>query len=122
MEATSITLTIGTTSVEATLNDTATARALEASLPLAIPICCCGVDLCGHLPHALPYTQAQVRRGWANGDINYNPGGEWLAVFVADEENSMRYGGQVTVGHVTGPLDALKGIEGEQNLRITRRD
>ena len=29
-----------------------------------------------------------------------------------DEENSTRYGGQVTLGHVVGPLDALRELEG----------
>jgi len=123
---TKIVLDFGGVLVPASLNDSATARAFAESLPATIRVRACGIDVCGRAPQALPYTQSQVRRGWSNGDINYNPGGNWFAVFFADEENSMRYGDQVNIGRIDGSLDSLRqlgenaGASGPFELAIRR--
>ena len=69
------------------------------------------VGCCGQLSFSLPHDAAGVHPGWSDGDLNYKPEGDWLALFFDDERNSARYGGQVTLGHVVGPLDALRGLE-----------
>ena len=93
------------------LNGSAAARALVARLPQTLPMSVSSVGCCGQLPFSLPHNAADVHPGWSDGDLNYKPEGDWLALFFDDEKNSARYGGQVTLGHVVGPLDALRGLE-----------
>lgn len=71
-----------------------------------------GVGRCGGLPLSLPHDPAGLHGGWMDGDLNYKPSGNWLALFYDDEENSERYGGWVAVGHVRGPVEALRELEG----------
>lgn len=104
--------------VHATLSESAAAQELAAHLPLTLRMSGTGIDLTGQLPFSLPCDSDCIHRGWENGDINYCPCGNWLAVLFADEENSARYGGQVTLGRVDGPLDALRGLSGSHEARI----
>ena len=104
--------------VRAALSESAAAQKLAAHLPLTLRMSGAGIDLTGQLPFSLPCDSARLHRGWENGDINYCPCGNWLAVLFADEENSARYGGQITLGRVNGPLDALRDLEGAYDVRI----
>lgn len=106
-------------SATALLKDTASADAFAELLPLSLTACCTGVALCAAMPCALPIDAGEVHRGWCDGDIAYNPAGGWLSVLIGDEENSLRYGDQVTLGHIEGDLEALRALEGRQPLRIT---
>ncbi len=114
-----IRLDFDTCSATALLKDTASAAAFTELLPLSLTACCTGVALCAAMPCALPIAADAVHRGWCNGDIAYNPTGGWLSVLVGDEENSLRYGDQVTLGHIEGDLEVLCALEGRQQLRIT---
>lgn len=105
-------------SVTVLLKDTASADAFVELLPLSLTACCTGVALCAAMPCALPVDADEVHRGWCNGDIAYNPAGGWLSVLIGDEENSLRYGDQVTLGHIEGDFEALRALEGRQALRI----
>ena len=105
-------------SVTVLLKDTASADAFAELLPLSLTACCTGVALCAAMPCALPIDAGEVHRGWCDGDIAYNPAGGWLSVLIGDEENSLRYGDQVTLGHIEGDLEALRALEGRQALRI----
>ena len=102
-------LRIGEVTVPVELNGSAAARALAARLPLELSMSVSSVGCCGQLPFSLPHDAADVHPGWCDGDLNYKPEGNWLALFFDDERNSARYGGQVTLGHAVGPLDALQG-------------
>ena len=117
---TRINLRFGDVSVPAELNETQTARAFTEKLPTTIRVNGTGIDFCGHMPFSLPYEDAQVGRGWTNGDVNYNPGGGWFALLYDDEENSSRYGDQVNMGRVTGSLDALHELSGSFDLVVER--
>lgn len=117
-----IQLDFGDVQVPATLNDTDTARVFAQALPLTVQVSGTGIDFCGTLPLDLPYEPDQVGYGWTDGDVNYNPQGGWFALLFADQENSGRYGDQVNLGRVEGPLDALRTLQGSFSLRITRRE
>lgn len=104
--------------ISALLNDTAAARSLVAGLPVTVRMSASAVGICGAAPFELPVDSAHVHRGWANGDINYNPGGGWLAVFYEDEENSRRYGDQLTIGRVEGSLASLRALVGSYDVVI----
>lgn len=113
-----IAMHFGRTVVHGLLDERPCAGALAMRLPLTIPMSASRVGCCGVLPFELPYEGEAVHRGWANGDINYSPAGRWLAVFFDDEENSRRYGGQLTIGHIEGSPDQLHGLAGVYDVRI----
>ena len=102
-------LRIDEVAVPVELNGSAAARALADRLPQELSMSVSSVGCCGQLSFSLPHDAADVHPGWSDGDLNYKPEGDWLALFFDDERNSARYGGQVTLGHAVGPLDALRG-------------
>ena len=116
-----IAMHFGDVNVSARLNDTAAARAFVALLPVTVRMSASAVGICGAAPFRLPADPASVHRGWVNGDINYNPGGGWLAVFFDDEENSLRYGDQLTIGRIAGPLAPLHALAGTYDVLIEAR-
>ena len=111
-------LRIGEVVLPVELNGSDAARALAARLPQTLSMGVSSVGCCGQLGFSLPHDAADVHSGWSDGDLNYKPEGNWLALFFDDEENSARYGCQVTLGHVDGPLDALRGLSGTHGVRI----
>ena len=112
-------LRIGEVAVPVELNGSTAARALAARLPLGLSMSVSSVGCCGQLPFSLPHDAADVHPGWSDGDLNYKPEGDWLALFFDDEKNSARYGGQVTLGHAVSPLDALRRLEDTHGVSIT---
>ncbi len=111
-------LRIGEVTVPVELNGSAAARALADRLPQELSMSVSSVGCCGQLPFSLPHDATDVHPGWSDGDLNYKPEGDWLALFFDDERNSARYGGQVTLGHAVGPLDALRGLERTYEVKI----
>ena len=114
-----IAVRLGDVTVHATLNETPAARALAERLPLTLRMCASTVGCCGALPFSLPADPALVHRGWTDGDLNYNPSGGWLAIFFDDERNSMRYGDQLTIGRVDGPLEVLRALDGRLDVLLS---
>lgn len=114
-----IAVRLGDVTVRATLNETPAARALTERLPLTLRMCASTVGCCGALPFSLPADPALVHRGWTDGDLNYNPSGGWLAIFFDDERNSMRYGDQLTIGRVDGPLEVLRALDGRLDVLLS---
>lgn len=111
----------GDVAVSARLNDTAAARAFAALLPVTVRMSASSVGICGAAPLELPVDSARIHRGWTNGDINYNPGGGWLAVFFDDEENSQRYGDQLTIGRIEDGIEELCRLTGSYDVTIEAR-
>lgn len=114
-----IAVRLGDVTVHATLNETPAARALAERLPLVLRMSASTVGCCGALPFSLPADPALVHRGWTDGDLNYNPSGGWLAIFFDDERNSMRYGDQLTIGRVDGPLEVLRALDGRLDVLLS---
>lgn len=114
-----IELRIGELTIPVEMNGSAAARALAARLPQTLPMGVSSVGYCGQLPFSLPCDAVDIHPGWSDGDLNYKPEGDWLALFFDDERNSARYGGQVTLGHAVGPLDALRELELTEDAFIT---
>ena len=115
-------LRIGEVVLPVELNGSTAAQTFAAHLPQTLRMSVSSVGCCGQLPFSLPHDAADVHPGWSDGDLNYKPEGDWLALFFDDERNSARYGGQVTLGHVVGPLDALRGLTGTVDVRIERTE
>lgn len=114
-------LRIDGVAVPVELNGSATANVLANHVPLELSMSVSSVGCCGQLPFSLPHDAVDVHPGWSDGDLNYKPEGNWLALFFDDERNSARYGGQVTLGHATGSLDALRKLTGTNDASITIR-
>lgn len=114
-----IAVRLGDVTVRATLNETPAARALAERLPLTLRMCASTVGCCGALPFSLPADPALVHRGWTDGDLNYNPSGGWLAIFFDDERSSMRYGDQLTIGRIDGPLEVLRALDGRLDVLLS---
>ena len=112
-------LRIGEVAVPIELNGSDAACALASRVPLELSMSVSSVGCCGQLPFSLSCDAADVHPGWSDGDLNYKPEGDWLALFFDDGSNSARYGGQVTLGHAVGPLDALRGLAGSHDASIT---
>lgn len=112
-------LRIGEIVVPVELNGSAAACMLAERLPQALSMSTSSVGCCGQLSFSLPCDAADVHPGWSDGDLNYKPEGDWLALFFDDERNSARYGGQVTLGHAADSLDALRKLSGTNDASIT---
>ena len=117
-----IVMCVGGATVTVRLSDTAVARALAAHLPLELRMSVSSVGYCGQLPFSLPHGAIDIHPGWSDGDLNYKPEGDWLALFLDDERNSARYGGQVTLGHAEAVPVALHGLTGTFDVRIERAE
>ena len=115
-----VTVAMDGCAVAGELNDTLPARALAKLLPLDLTFTGTGIALCAPLPVELPCDDALIHCGWRDGDINYSVQGGWLAVLCGDEENSGRYGGQCTIGHIEGSLERLRRLTGAHAARIVR--
>ncbi|MBE5023723.1 hypothetical protein INF26_02495 [Olsenella sp. DSM 107455] len=115
-------LRIGEVAVPVELNGSAAARALAARLPQTLSMSVSSVGCCGQLGFSLPCDAADVHPGWSDGDLNYKPEGDWLALFFDDEKNSARYGGQVTLGRAAGSLDALHDLAATHDVLIENAD
>ena len=112
-------LQIGEVAAPVELNGSAAAHALAARLPQTLSMSVSSVGCCGQLGFSLPHDAADVHPGWCDGDLNYKPEGDWLALFFDDERNSLRYGDQLTIGRVEGPLDALRSLDGRLEARVS---
>lgn len=110
------------TIIFAELNDTETAKAFAEKLPATITVSGTGIDFCGHIPWTLPYEQSQVKYGWKNGSVNYNPEGGWFALLFDGEQNSSSYGDQVNIGHITSNLSILRNLEGSFDVLIEKAE
>ena len=64
---------------------------------------------------------AQVGRGWRNGDVNYNPRGGWFAVFFAGEEESQAYDDQLNMGRLAdGAVETLASVSDVSVVEIRK--
>ena len=73
------------------------------------------------MEQSFPYDAAQVGYGWSNGDINYNPGGGWFAVFFDGEDTSGSYGDQLNMGRLDdGAIETLRGLKGSYDITIRK--
>jgi hypothetical protein len=107
-----IRLTAGATVLDATLDDNATARDFASLLPLTLQM----DDLFkrekfGHLPRSLAPGGAP-KFSYAIGDIVYWAPGPDIAVFYAQDGESIPEPGIVVLGEVDSGAEALKQIDG----------
>ena len=114
---TKINMYFGDTLITGVLNDSETAQALIAKLPMTQHVSRYAHDFCG-VTDELPYNEEDVHYGWLNGDIDYALNAPYFTILFEDEEVSEQYGYQVNIGVITTPLADLSALDGSFDVRI----
>ena len=114
---TPIKMHFGDTVIPGRLNDSVTAKAFIAKLPLTVNMNRYSHDFCGRFDE-LPYEESAVHYGWLNGDIDYAIDAPRFTILFADEENSEQYGYQVNIGVIDCPLSAISALQGSYEVYI----
>lgn len=114
---TKINMHFGDTVIPGVLNDSETAKALIAKLPLTQHVSRYAHDFCG-TTEPLPYKEDEVHYGWLNGDIDYATDAPYFTILFEDEAVSEQYGSQVNIGVITCPLKDIAGLQGSYDVRI----
>lgn len=115
---TPVMLTVGSTKIPATLNDTRTAQGFLQKLPFTISLQRYEVDYCA--PTApLDTDQKETQHGWSNGDIGLFGG--WFTLLFDGEESSVNTPGVMVIGHIDQPhLDQVKQLGDAITLTVER--
>ena len=114
---TKINMYFGDTLITGVLNDSETAQALIAKLPMTQHASRYAHDFCG-VTDELPYNEEDVHYGWLNGDIDYALNAPYFTILFEDEDVSEQYGYQVNIGVITTPLADISALDGSFDVRI----
>lgn len=114
---TKINMYFGDTVIPGVLNNSETAKALIAKLPLTQIVNRYSHDFCG-VTEKLPYNENEEHYGWLNGDIDYATGAPYFTILFEDEDASEQYGNQVNIGVITCPLEQIANLNGSFDVRI----
>jgi hypothetical protein len=114
---TKINMYFGDTLITGVLNDSETAKALIAKLPMQQHVSRYSHDFCG-VTEELPYKEEDVHYGWLNGDIDYARDMPYFTILFEDEDVSEQYGHQVNIGVITTPLADISNLKGDYDVRI----
>ena len=121
-KGTRINLHFGETVIPAILNDSETARALLARLPLTQRMTRYSHDFCGVMESPLPYREDEVHYGWLNGDIDFARDGNYFTILFEYEKNSWQYGHQINIGVLACELSRIASLRGSYDVRIERAE
>lgn len=114
---TKINMYFGDTVIPGVLNNSETAKALIAKLPLTQTVNRYSHDFCG-VTEKLPYNENEEHYGWLNGDIDYATDAPYFTILFEDEDVSEQYGNQVNIGVITCPLEQIANLNGSFDVRI----
>lgn len=123
MEETKIILTIGTRELNGHLNTSKSAQSFKSKLPLtnSMTLWSMGAekDYCGESID-IDYDPSEVHDGFKNGDIVYyvENGANELVIFVSGEEDSDKFKGNITLGHIDEPCKVLESLPKHINVRF----
>ena len=117
-KGTRINMHFGDTVIPGILNDSETARALIARLPLKQRMTRYQHDFCGVMEQPLPYQEEEFHYGWLNGDIDFARDGNYFAILFDDESHSEQYGHQINIGVIDCPLSKISELRGSFDVRI----
>jgi hypothetical protein len=113
-------LAFGSTTLNGRLNDTSTARALAAQLPLTLPFRdLMGQEKVAELPQVLPLTGVPESDDPVPGDIGYWVPDGRLVLYYGDVGN---YSGIVRIGRIDGDLTILPGQNDGFEVTLARAD
>lgn len=109
-----IQITAGNVSVRAHLNETASASAIWAALPLQATACRWGDEIYFSVPVQLP-EETGARQDMTVGELGYWPAGTAFCIFfgptpVSDGPEPRAYSNVNPFGHVVDELDMLHSV------------
>lgn len=107
-----IAIQLGEVVVTAYLTDTQVAKTLIAHLPLTTMACTGINDACGQIM-PLPYQASDVQGGWFNGDICYDPSGDWFSIYTGGE-NAKPHLREIFLGQLANAND-IKLVNSQLN-------
>lgn len=112
-----ITITDGTTTLRAVLNDTKAARDFVKRLPFTVSGYDSGIDYCCSAASGL-YDPMETQTGWKNGDISL--GGGWFALLYGGQEQSSDYRNMMIIGHIRDEdLGLVKKLPQRVTLKVS---
>ena len=114
---TRINMHFGDTVISGVLNDSETAKALIAKLPMTQHVNRYSHDFCG-VTEELPVGDEGEHFGWLNGDIDYATDAPYFTILFEDEDVSEQYGSQVNIGVITCPLAQIAALQGSYDVLI----
>ena len=119
-----ITISAGGVRATATLNDSATADAIWAALPLAAPGNRWGDEIYFEIPVRQPQAD-DARQGLEPGDLGYWPVGHAFCIFfgptpVSIDEQPRAYSPVNIVGRVVGDATRFKTVQAGTLVRLER--
>lgn len=106
---TKISLTIGNKVIPAVLYDTAPAKDLMAKLPVTVSLNRGPVDYCGGIS-PIKYGQADVRKGYRNGDLAFWIPGRDFVIFTDKEESSANVSDIVILGRIQADIKEVREL------------
>jgi hypothetical protein len=113
-------IVVGPTTFNGRLNDTSTARALAAQLPLTLPFRdLMGQEKVAELPEALPLTGVPEGDDPVPGDIGYWVPDRRVVLYYGDVGN---YSGIVRIGSIDGDLKILRDQSDGFTVTLARAD
>jgi len=113
---TAITLTVGSTVIPATLNDTLAAQRFKEKLPFAITLERYADDYCASAA-PLETDDAERQTGWRNGEIGYFGG--WFTILFGGQERSRSTTAVMIIGSVDdGHLDEVRELGSSITLTV----
>lgn len=116
--ATKMSITVGSHTLTATLENNATAQAFAEKLPITLPMMdLYGREMCYRFPEALPADDARTR-GYEVGEIVYYPPMHSFVIMYA--QNGERFQMQ-SIGRVEGNVSVFDGI-GDVDVRFEKSE
>ena len=112
LSPTEIAIQLGEVVVTAYLTDTQASKTLIAHLPLTTMACTGITDACGQIMR-LPYQASDVQGGWFNGDICYDPSGDWFSIYTGGE-NTKPHLREIFLGQLANAND-IKLVNSQLN-------
>ena len=116
-----IMLTIEGRDYPAILYDNPAAKDLLSRLPLTVSLNRGGRDYCGDIP-TIKYDQAQVQKGYRNGQLAYWISGQDFVIFIEKEESGASVDGVVVLGELTGDYQTLFNLGRSITVAIVRAE
>lgn len=119
-QPTQINLVINGYKYPAELNDTTTAQAILAKLPMTVTVSQGMHDCCGTTDH-FPYDQSNVQSGWFNGDLAFDISGDWFVIFLRGANNDPQYR-EVKIGQLetTDEIQQIAALPDTIEVKIER--
>lgn len=116
-ETVGIKMTVGSTVITATLNDSGTTKAFVASLPRTMTMNRYDDrEYYGRIGTPLPEDGERIET-FVNGDVTYFTTGGSFAIFF-DKDNESRQSGLIRMGRITSDLNVFHDFEDDIEVRI----